>query len=500
MPERPAKSSRWGKLWQIPLYPLLFGIFSVLSLAANNLSQQDLSNILRSALFSVLLPVILLTAFRLLLRDWKRAAFLTFALLVLFYTFGHVYNLLLDARLFKSPPAGEIPLLLVWIGFGALTVWLTLRRPLALTVWTPALNIFSIVLLAFPLYQLVNFGVRQYSLERAREAANPVLSLPPAPPDIYYIILDAYSRADTLQRVYDYDNTAFLQALDKRGFYIALCSQSNYAYTEPSLASSLNMEYLDTLSVDSDAEADALIQDNFVRRYLKSQGYTIVAFETGFRWTQWEDADVYYRYRPEADELNGFESLFLRTTMLRLPLDLLLSNQIATYGELPYNRVRFVLDTFKKVPTEVKSPKFVFVHLSVPHPPFVFGPNGELVTAGAENSTSIEGYRNSLNFINQQILQVVDSIQSKPGLPSIIIIQGDHGAPRYNSPSERMAILYTIYGESFTLQPASSPVNTFRMIFNNEFNQHYPLLENISYYSPTNSIYDFEAIPGGCDR
>ena len=65
-----------------------------------------------------------------------------------------------------------------------------------------------------------------------------------SPPDIYYIILDAYGRSDVLQTTYGIDNSVFLSQLQELGFYVAECSMSNYAQTELSLSSSLNLNYL----------------------------------------------------------------------------------------------------------------------------------------------------------------------------------------------------------------------------------------------------------------
>ncbi len=79
-------------------------------------------------------------------------------------------------------------------------------------------------------------------------------------------------RADNLKVVYDFDNSAFVDAFTQRGFYVANCSQSNYAYTELSLGSSLNANYLDTLGASSDTEADALVENSSVHEFLKEPG------------------------------------------------------------------------------------------------------------------------------------------------------------------------------------------------------------------------------------
>jgi len=505
MPERRTKIPWWGKPGSIPLYPFLVGLFPVSSLAAYNISQADLSLTYRSFLISLVLTILLFGLLRLALHEWSRAAFLVACLLVLFFSYGQVYTLLLNLHIFKAGLAGHIQaghavLLPVWLGLAALAIWFTVRGSIDLAAASPFLTLISAVLLIYPLFQISRFEIMHRAQGRTQPggATAPVASRP----DIYYIILDAYERADTLKLVYDYDNSDFLTELNGRGFYIANCSQSNYAYTQSSLASSLNLETLDSLSVTSNAQADPLVQENTVRRFLKAQGYKIVAFETGFRWTQWEDADVYYHYRYDARYLNEFEALFLRTTIMRLPLDVMDSEQAGTYGVIAHNRVLYVLDTLKALPAQVGSPKFVFVHLTIPHPPFVFGPEGQFVTAGAENATSLTGYRNSVSFINGQILQVVDRLIADSSVPPIIVIQGDHGAPLYHTPLQRMTILNAYYlpGGASHLYPSISPVNTFRLIFDTYFGQHYGLLDDVSYYSSPNQEYEFGAIPNQCNK
>jgi hypothetical protein len=486
-----------------PVYPLLFGIFPVLSLAANNVSQVDLSLTYRSILLSVVVAISLFGVLRLALHDWSRAAFLTFLLLILFFSYGHVFNLLKTAQLLGTASGWHTLLLPVWAGLAGSAVWISAWKINNFASAAFVLNFLTAILLVWPVFQIVRFEIKSRPHKPAAATTlNGLMVSHPPYPDIYYIILDAYDRADTLKVVYDYDNSAFLDALTKRGFYIASCSQSNYAYTQPSLTSSLNLDYLDKLSVASNDQADSTLQENVARQFLKAQGYAIVAFETGFSWSQWEDADFYYQYRPTAGYLNGFEALFLHTTLVRIPLDTLQLGEDATYGIISHNRILYVLDTLKNLPGSVRSPKFVFAHLSIPHPPFVFSPNGELVTARAENATSVEGYRNSVTFISQEILQVVDRLIASSKTPPVIVIQGDHGAPLYHNPLQRMAILNAYYlpGSETALYPSISPINTFRIIFNSYFGQDYPLLKDVSWYSPTNRQYDFAAIPNECDK
>ena len=59
-------------------------------------------------------------------------------------------------------------------------------------------------------------------------AAPPLTADSDERPDIYYIILDGYARQDTLKEFYKYDNSAFMDGLAARGFYVAAESRSNY--------------------------------------------------------------------------------------------------------------------------------------------------------------------------------------------------------------------------------------------------------------------------------
>jgi hypothetical protein len=139
----------------------------------------------------------------------------------------------------------------LWLGVGALATWWVMRKIRNPQSFTPVLNLLSIFLLIYPSFQTISYSIQREKTEKAALAAaqakGTTLPLGYAP-DIYYIILDAYGRADVLQEMFGYDNVPFLQSLESRGFYVAECSQSNYGQTMLSLTSSLNFNYLDSLT------------------------------------------------------------------------------------------------------------------------------------------------------------------------------------------------------------------------------------------------------------
>ena len=119
-------------------------------------------------------------------------------------------------------------------------------------------------------------------------------------PDIYYIVPEDYGRVDLLKSWGNIDTSQFVQYLKNTGFYVAECSQSNYAMeSELSIGSALNMEYLQTLSPKfTAANLDQgliwnVLRYNSVEADLKKIGYKTVAFATGFAWSELNNSDVY---------------------------------------------------------------------------------------------------------------------------------------------------------------------------------------------------------------
>jgi hypothetical protein len=268
------------------------------------------------------------------------------------------------------------------------------------------------------------------------------------------------------------------------------------------LGSSLNLDYHEEIDLPDHSNTYALVQGDVTRRFLKARGYTIVAFETGYRWSQWEDADVYIEYGPHPSILNAFEYTFLQTTVMRFPLPYLLRAGIFAHPDtLHYRRTRYVLDQLMDVPRLVDSPKFVFAHLIIPHWPENFSPTGEQVASPTNDAEKIVGYRNAVTFINSEMLRLFDRIMADAATPPVIVIQGDHGPFMFTQPAQHLRILNAYYlpgTDHAPLYPSISPVNTFRVIFNTYFGQHYPLLEDASWFSPPEDKWNFEPVPTGC--
>jgi hypothetical protein len=496
--------------FSIPWYFLVFSAYPVLALLAFNVGQVKAESGWRPLLLSVLFGAALFLLVYLILHDVYRAAFLTTLLLALFFSYGHIYMMLIE----KWEKINFTPFLLsAWLILAILfAVWAT-RPRFAFQDAVLALNVVSLGLAITSLAQM-NPGVQKGNghYVAAKNAPIQELTLPEHPPDVYYFILDSYTRDDLLEQAYGYDNSPFLQELRDRGFYIAECSQSNYIRTEISVGSSLNMMYLQDLDPSFTPESigrlvlwDAL-KHSAARYNFESMGYRTIAFATGFAWNELEDADIFYTPGAFSAGLSEFEILFLRTTLARYVDRLGWFDPDQIMGQNFRDRS---MDVFNKLDdiARMTGPTFAYIHVILPHPPFVFGPNGEPTDPADfwnENQKYpadlyAKGYQNQLTFLNKKVLEAVDTILASSETPPIIVFQGDHG-PWLQTKEKRMWILNAYYlpGNEDKLYPTISPVNTFRLIFDSYFGGNYDMLPDISYFSPVPKLYEFSEIPNSC--
>jgi hypothetical protein len=171
------------------------------------------------------------------------------------------------------------------------------------------------------------------------------------------------------------------------------------------------------------------------------------------------------------------------------------------------NLILYVLDKMKSLP-DVPGPKFVFIHLVIPHQPFVFGPHGEELVVAPRTLNEdkyykaedyLRGYGNQVRFISSQIPDIMKIIIEKSSTPPVIILQGDHG-PAQLEKENRMGILNAYYfsTKQDALYSTITPVNTFRVVFNTFFGTDLEMLPDTSYYSKYSQPYAFEMIPNTC--
>lgn len=509
------------------IHPLLVAVYPLVALLAENIHAMQVSDAFRAILLSLLMSGLLLGAFRLLLRDWHRAAILASISLLLFFSYGHIYNLIRSQEIWGVNFGRHRYLIAAWIAIFGLSIYFFGYKLKQAYRITPILNFTALILLILPVFTIasVQFQPRsgqQISTQQEAESQAPEKEFEGDLPDVYYIILDGYARADVLQERYGYDNSEFIEFLESHGFYVADKSHSNYLYTALSIGSTLNMQYIQDLNVDFDRVTYPKfmfepIRHSPVRQKFESYGYKTVAMPTGYDATEIEDVD--YFLTPDMDTmevllegeiLNRFEELALTTSALRTVIDLQASqdaNWFAKQLEYPHHVHRLnVLAAFENAQTVPRLPgsKFVFVHIISPHRPYLFGPDGEEIdpqgvftfkeVSGPPEKQGVNYYLAQLTYITTRIEETIEIILARSDKQPIIVLQSDHG-PGYGIDWEdpdrihlddRSAILNAYYLPDECeqeLYPTITPVNSFRLVLNCAFGESYEMLPDISYFN-----------------
>jgi len=491
----------------IPIYPFLFALASVVSLLATNRSEIRPTAAVRLAVVMLVVTLIGFLVLLAIFRNKHKAALVTTVLLVLFVSYGSLFDMLKGSKALKFL-AHHSYLAIFFLALLATAVLIIIRmKKPQKTTWS--LNVIMGFALIIPLVRCAAYYIGNASPSKSQVSQevvnNPDYTLSSeVNPDIYYIIVDSYTRQDALYNDYGFDNSAFIQALRDRGFFVGDCSRSNYAHTRLSLSSSLNMNYLPDLGIDLSPNSDdatklsALLLHSSVRRHLEAIGYKTVAFETGYVFTEMTDADYYYKSPDNvilSKYIEPFEYLFLENSAFRFVIDTQTDFMDHYFSPLVFQftseKMR-VENAFSVLPTlsAIDEPKFVFAHIDIPHHPFIFMPDGSINPDRRyypniympEIDLEKKGYINQVQFVNSQILSIVDQILATSKTPPIIIVQGDHGLEI----GERNLILNAIYlpdAGRQDLYSSISPVNTFRVVFNNYFGTNLPLLPDESFFS-----------------
>jgi hypothetical protein len=481
------------------LHPFLFVAFPILALYVHNKTEVLLSVVVWPLVVCLSATFVVWVVLSLLMRDAAKAGVIVSLLVVLLFAYVHIYNAIEDLML-GSFEIGRHRYLMPVLGvLGVVAIVYAARTKRRIAPFTSILNVAGGVLLLLTLGNGLWFeftgrtSITDASRDDPEWTNRDVNAGVGYKPDIYYIVLDRYASEETLRRAYGYDNGPFIRYLEEAGFYVASKSRCNYAGTLASLASTLNLTYLDRVKEEAADSPDRtavypLLRNYKVQRYLRSVGYRYVHMGSWWPPTRTNPfADQNVRYGPRLSE---FSMQLVRTT----PPGLLLS-----YWRRDTIQRQRVLHKLNMMPEIIRQPgpKFVFLHLLLPHDPYLFGREGETVAPDERKQRSDrENYVNQLVFTDSEMRELVTRILAESKRPPIIILTSDEGptVPRVGKRNRftkeacaiRTGILNAYYFpgvEAAELHPSITPVNTFRVLFDSYFGTHYGLLEDRVYWS-----------------
>jgi hypothetical protein len=505
------------------VHPLVLAVYPIAGLFATNAVEVPLGALFKLAALAAGGAAVVWAALWLFLKDVRKAGLITSVIVILFFTFDRIlavaqtqFNRFSIYWVESNDPVHPAWVLSVEaILLSVLSYWIIVKLKTAIGL-TTFLNLFSIVLLIFPVAQLTLVKAPTLGRPPRRAALFPLPAQPKDRPlpDIYYIILDGYARPDVMKEYFGFDAAPFLTGLESKGFYVANRSTANYCQTPLCLSCSLNGVYLDDLVKglgNDQTELSDLIGNSNIVATLKPLGYQFVTFATGFDPTDHPDADLYlspHRFS------TGFERMLIDQSLLQVIWPGHRGSKPAT---LSRERINFVLEHLADVARNPR-PTFTLAHMLCPHPPFLFGEDGEdvsqrFVRYDLQGGGRLHGrfqfpdefrqaYAAQAAYVTREIQHTIDRILAASAQPPIIIVQSDHGSELYldrddvnhTDLTERMTILNAYYfpgGRYDELYQSISPVNSFRVVLNTFFGASLELLSDRSYFSTWPDPYQF---------
>lgn len=501
------------------MHPILLAAFPVLFLFAANLGEHvtidPLVEPLALAVGAVaLLLVLTVGLLRVTGLDAGRAALVVSVGVALFFSYGHAWQ-----------AADELlrehwVLLTGWalLAIGGTTAVLRASAGRVGRV-TRVLNMIAALLVAINVVPIVGFALQEGSGVADGPASDSSVASNPSDPDIWYLVFDRYAGAPGLERAFGFDNDAFVSALEARGLAVYEGATANYLKTAHSLVSTLEMDFLDAQQLqDAAATPDdwaplyrVLQGSHAVQRFLQERGYEYL--HLGVRRGATYDnsaADRTFIYGEQTE----FSAVLADTTLLTAIASFTTSDVLSGTSELYRNHSLYQMNVLEQLASARSlRPRFIFAHLLLPHPPYVFNADGSWVTTRqAAERTPEQQYIEQLRFANDRILALLDAIQASPDVPPVIVLQADEGPfpDRYARDElsfqwreatdaelvQKFSILaaYRVPGVSaaeLELSSTPTPVNAFRAVFNALFDAGFETLPDRNLiFSDQRHIYD----------
>jgi Sulfatase len=307
----------------------------------------------------------------------------------------------------------------------------------------------------------------------------------PYTPNIYVLLADGHGRRDVLADAFGMDSTGFASALTALGFTESPHSHANHARTLYSLSVLFNGRPLSELGQDPGAPIDERILSQTlghasVFELLRSLGYEVEVIGSGYEQVALRDAGTYVDVGPR----NEVEGMLLGSTAIGRVMNGLTGGSSEATRQRTFAEIA-ALESAARGPAS--RPRFIYMHLPVPHLPLVFegdcsarpddrytsGPSDAGSRAGDAAWLAVDAAQTRCvdTLLTDAVRQLVDADPA-----AAILILSDHGIedrldwwdPSAQGIADRMANLFWARTPGRPgLYPADiSLVNVFPILFN----------------------------------
>src|SRR5688572_5333604 len=420
-----------------PLFLFLLPVFFVLHGFSEYYGFVSLMDAVLLVIAYTTGALIIAGLFWLFYRNIEKAAIITFLLTAWYFFFGSIHDFLKNHFHGTFITRYSFIVTASFLLFLAVIILLKKRKNAFPTLFT-YLNLLLILLLATDLVLLAGKRTRKKESPSSEQVNATLLRCDSCKkPDIYFIILDEYAGNTELKELCNFDNSAFENELRNRGFHITGESTSNYNITHYSIASTLNMGYLELNPKATEQEnykyCAGLMNNNLAFYFLATQGYRV--YNKPFFDLPGKPVRHHNNFLPSNTKLITSQTFFSRVSK-----DILFNITSGKFHFRPLLK-KYMYEVLHKnenilqltreiAATKTSMPKFIYIHLMMPHFPYYFDSTGNarsLERLVESQPSDITGYTGYLQYCNKKLLQLVDDLKAASSEPPFILLLGDHG-------------------------------------------------------------------------
>jgi hypothetical protein len=321
-----------------------------------------------------------------------------------------------------------------------------------------------------------------------------------ARPPVYFVLLDSYFGSAGLREFYQYDNSRVDNFLRQQGFHVTDSAHSNYLHTLFSMASLLNMNYLEgkgSITIENHyayKAGVAAVRNNTVCHFFKEQGYQI------------RNYSIF-----DIDNIPAGHQSGLMPDKIQLITQQTMYYRVKKYGPPFLARMKWVPGLEKSIENDFvgnnermlnltlsasrekqEQPVFTYLHLMMPHMPFSYDSVGNRTVPAAAGSVSIEKMDDQFLqyevYANKRMITFIEQLKAATRGEAVIVLMSDHGYRPAGRKKRSLACqtLNAVYLPSQNYAGwynGMTNVNQFRVLFNTLFDQRLPMLkDSIVYY------------------
>ncbi len=485
----------------------IFALLPILFLYLDNIDELPLKSVLAPIFLTLGITFGIWLIIRFVIGERKTSLIITFSVIILI-VFAYARSFIItsgDSGLqILASNYILMPIFLIILGLGVFSI---IKKTISSDA-TSIINVVSIVIVGFIIFQSsMYYNQNQYDLEVVDEYLDVEIVYFDEKferPDVFFILLDAYSGERILEEDFKFKNDSFYTMLEDRGFHIQRNSLSNYPNTEFALPSILNMSYLDflvdVLGTDSTDRtlAQTIWNENKVMNIFYQNGYDIFGFhhENGSSSDMVKEQFCMYPLEISSEFGYTFSSFYMPIAAIRSTI----------LDEIRYFTIDCTFEEMKGFEKEGKNPVYVHMHISFPHPSFIYDSKGNrisIIDAAYDryDKKFKDAYIQQTMYANTKTIEIIDSLQERYS-DSVIILMSDHGGRfgvNWDNPEQidyqrgfnNLSAFY-FPGKEYN-EDNISPVNVFRQFFNLYFETEYEILDDRQiWYSPETPYVQYD--------